>query len=184
MTTLVMRPTVRATKRNQGSNQSVPNQLAPVYIPNALRKTDEPLTETARNHKQPEPPQEGGRDPGAAVLLYVKPQLFADTFYFPQRNAKKKKQKSAARANNTKKRTPPKEPSPKRTPLSPEAKKEKERKRDKERRSTAKAMAMGFCRDCRQPAIEGQTRCEACAEWHRQDHRRSQEKKKAANPAT
>ena len=89
-------------------------------------------------------------------MPYVKPQLFADTFYFSKRNAKK--QKPAARKHSTKKRTPPKDLPPKRTPLSPEAKREKNRKRDKEKRSTAKAM--GLCRDCPQPAIDGLTRCE------------------------
>ena len=89
-------------------------------------------------------------------MLDVKPQLFADTFYFPKRNAKK--QKSAAIKTTTKKWTPPKDPSPKRIPLSPEAKREKNRKRDKEKRSTAKAM--GLCRDCPQPAIDGLIRCE------------------------
>ena len=89
-------------------------------------------------------------------MPYVKPQLFADTFYFPKRNAKK--QKPAARKHSTKKRTPPKDPSPKRTPLSPEAKKERDRKRDRDKRSRAKAM--GLCRDGPQPAIDGLTRCE------------------------
>ena len=93
--------------------------------------------------------------PSYGGVQYVKPQLFTDTIYFPKRNAKK--QKSAAIKNNTKKRTPPKDPSPERTPLSPEAKKERDRTRSQEKRSKAKAM--GLCRDCPQPAIDGQTRC-------------------------
>ena len=89
-------------------------------------------------------------------MPYVKPQLFADAFYFPKRNPKK--QKPAARKNSTKKRTPPKDTPPKRTPLSPDAKKERDRKSDRDKRSRAKAM--GLCRDCPQPAIDGLTRCE------------------------
>lgn len=96
-------------------------------------------------------------------MLQVKPQLFVDTFYFPKRTAKKK-QKPATRVNSTKKRPPTKEPTQKRAPLSPEAKKEGHRKRAAEQRSKAKAL--GLCQDCPQPAIAGQTRCEK----HRADH--------------
>ena len=82
---------------------------------------------------------------------------------------KNKKQKSASRATNTRKQQP-KEPKPKRTPLTPEAKKERQRTRFKERLEEAKAL--GLCRHCREPAIEGQTRCESCAERHREGYRR------------
>ena len=36
-----------------------------------------------------------------------------------------------------------------------------------------KAKEASKCRDCSKPAIPGQTRCEACAESHRQSRRRS-----------
>ena len=45
----------------------------------------------------------------------------------PKRAGKKKKQVPASRANNTKKPTPPKGPTPKRIPLTPEAKHERQR---------------------------------------------------------
>ena len=54
-------------------------------------------------------------------MEYVKPQLPTDTIYFTKRNPKK--QNSAPRKNGSEKQTQPKDPSPKRTPLSPEAKK-------------------------------------------------------------
>ena len=98
----------------------------------------------------------------------LKPQLI-DTFHLPKRAGKKKKQKPASRANNTKKRTPPKDPRPARPPLTPEAKKEKQHAQWKERYNQAKAL--GLCRHCGEPAIECQTRCIRCAEKHR-DHRR------------
>ena len=104
----------------------------------------------------PAPRKRFGNSHSPTGVQYVKPQLFTDTIYFPKRNAKK--QKPAAIKTTTKKRTPSKDPSPKRTPLSPEAKREKNRKRDREKRSTAKAL--GLCRDCPQPAIDGLTRCE------------------------
>ena len=118
----------------------------PTSTPMLLKPEEEiPLSKPSKtSHSQP---------PG---VPYVKPQLIADTFNFPKRNPKK--QKPAARENSTKKRTPPKDLAPKRTPLTPEAKKERDRRRSREKRSTAKAM--GLCRDCPQPAIDGLTRCE------------------------
>ena len=52
-----------------------------------------------------------------------------------------------------------------------------------ERRQKAKEASK--CRDCSKPAIPGQTRCEACAESHRQSRRRSDAKRRAtANEKT
>ena len=59
-----------------------------------------------------------------------------------------------------------------------------EYQRQNRRKSNKLAKENGKCVSCPNQAIEGQTRCEACAEQHRQSHRRSKEKKKAANPAT
>lgn len=39
---------------------------------------------------------------------------------------------------------------------------------------------LGQCRDCNSPAIPGQTRCEKCAEAHRQSNRRSDARRRAA----
>ena len=92
-----------------------------------------------------------------------------DTFQIPERTSKKK-HKPNSNASNTKskgskKRTAPKEPVPKRTPLTPEARRERQRTRHKEKRERAKSL--GICRHCGEPAILGQTRCEQCAERHR-----------------
>ena len=58
---------------------------------------------------------------------------------------------------------PPKKP--KRTRLTVEERQERARARAVETRSKLKES--GLCRDCRQPAIPGQTRCTNCAEQHR-----------------
>lgn len=102
-------------------------------------------------------------------MLYVKPQLLTDTFYLAKRSGKKIGQQAAPRPNNTKKNAPPKAPASKRVPLTPEAKKEKRQAQWRER--YGKAKALGICRSCGDPAIEGQTRCEGCAERHRASRR-------------
>ena len=54
---------------------------------------------------------------------------------------------------------------PKRVRLTAEERKERARTRAAENRSKLKDA--GLCKDCRQPAIHGQTRCTDCAENHR-----------------
>ena len=54
---------------------------------------------------------------------------------------------------------------PKRVRLTAEERKEQGRTRAAENR--LKLKESGLCRDCRQPAIPGQTRCPDCAEKHR-----------------
>lgn len=81
----------------------------------------------------------------------AKTQLLTDTFSFHKRGAKNKRQKSAPKANNSRKQRQPKDPKPNRTPLPP-----------------------GLCRDCREPAMDGQTRCEEC-ERRREQKREIQE---------
>ena len=56
-------------------------------------------------------------------------------------------------------------PKPKRLRLTPEERQERARARAVEARSKLKDA--GLCKDCRQPAIPGQTRCPDCAENHR-----------------
>ena len=46
-----------------------------------------------------------------------------------------------------------------------------------------KAKQFGLCRDCRNEAIPGQTRCETCAESHRQARRRSDAERSARKKA-
>ena len=87
----------------------------------------------------------------------------------PKRAGKKKKPKPASRADNTKKPAPPKDPIPKRIPLTPEAKKERQQAQRRKRYNDAKAL--GVCRHCSKPAIKGQTRCQQCAERHRVSRR-------------
>ena len=109
------------------------------------------------------------RIPARTGMPSAKPQLFIDTFQIPKRTGKKKHKPSSnvsnTKSSGSKKRTAPKEPVPKRTPLTPEARRERTRTRDKEKREIAKSL--GICRDCGEPAILGQTRCEQCAERHR-----------------
>lgn len=107
-------------------------------------------------------------NPAHAGIHYAKPQLLTDTFQLPKRGGKKK-QKPAPRANNTKKRTPPKDPVPKKAPLTPEARRERQRIRHKEK--LERARLSGQCRHCGEPAIPSQTRCETCAEKHRVSRR-------------
>ena len=61
------------------------------------------------------------------------------------------------------------------TPERKEYRRQHQRKLDKIAKETSK------CVSCPNLAIKDQTRCEACAEKHRQSRRRSEEKKKAAD---
>ena len=62
----------------------------------------------------------------------------------------------------------------KRVRLTPEERQERGRARAVEKRSKLKEQ--GLCRDCRQPAIPGQTRCPSCAAKHRQSRQPRQSK--------
>ena len=115
-------------------------------------------------------------------MHHAKPQLFTDTFHLPERGTKKKKPKPASRANNTKKRMPPKDPGPKKVPLTPEERKYRKRVQRKEQYGRAKAI--GLCRHCGEPAIPGQTRCDNCAEKHRVSRRAHDRKRRAAAQQT
>ena len=46
------------------------------------------------------------------------------------------------------------------------------------------AKVLGLCTRCRRPAIPGQTRCETCAEAHRQSRRRNDANRRAAAKQT
>ena len=111
-------------------------------------------------------------------MLCAKPQLLTDSFHYPKRGAKNKKQKSATRANHSRKPKTPEDPKPKRTPLTPEARKERQQTSFKKKLEDAKSL--GLCRHCREPAIEGQTRCQQCAERHRVRSREYDGKRRAA----
>ena len=105
---------------------------------------------------------------GSSGIHHPKRQLFVDTYHRSQRAGKEKK--SGSRTNDAKQERPrkgttPKERKEKRIPLTPEARKERQRTNHKEK--LAKAKASGLCRHCGEPAIEGQTRCDRCAERHR-----------------
>ena len=110
-------------------------------------------------------------------MNHVKTQLLTDTFRYAKRNSKK--QKPGLRADNTKTRKlkTPKEPVPKRIPLTPEERRERQRTAFKEK--LEKAKSRGFCRHCGEPAIEGQTRCEPCAEQHRVSRREHDRKRRS-----
>ena len=109
-------------------------------------------------------------------MHYAKPQLLIDSFQLPKRGLKKK-QKEAARAERSRKPKTPKDPKPKRIPLTPEDRKERRRVSFKKRLEEAKSL--GLCSRCREPAIEGQTRCQECAERHRVRRREDDSKRRA-----
>ena len=56
----------------------------------------------------------------------------------------------------------------------------KERQSVKFKERLEEAKALGLCRNCRKLAIEGQTRCEECAERHRVSRREHDRKRRAA----
>ena len=64
---------------------------------------------------------------------------------------------------------------PKRVRLTPEQRQEQARARAVENRSNLKKQ--GLCRDCKQPAMPGRTRCTSCAENHRKSCRPRQSKR-------
>ena len=85
-------------------------------------------------------------------------------------------------------------PSEERDPATQEAKRqerqnyERSRSRQPERmeyqrlhkqKSRQKAMALGLCKSCPNPAIPGRTRCQHCAEKHQESRRRSRTRQKA-----
>ena len=111
-------------------------------------------------------------------MHYAKAQLLTDFFHYPKRGVQKKEQKRAARAKTSRKPKAPKELKTKPLPLTPEARKERERARFK--RQLEEFKALGLCRHCREPAIEGQTRCQRCAEQHRVRRREDDRRHRAA----
>ena len=77
---------------------------------------------------------------------------------------------------------PPRKVPPPKVKEPPEGRKEEEgpkplrpKRREAHRKAARdwreRAKELGLCRDCREPAIPTQTRCEACAEKHRAAHR-------------
>ena len=101
---------------------------------------------------------------------------------------------TAPRAKQSTKTTPAEIAANPKVKKTPEERKEHERKRQRtpERQEYQRrlrrilsqtAKENGQCVNCAKPAITDQTRCETCAENHRQSRRRSEEKKRAANPA-
>ena len=99
-----------------------------------------------------------------------------------------KKQTAESGPNNTeskKLKTPKtrKVPALKRTPLTPDERKERQRIQFKAKLERAKSL--GLCRHCGEPAIQDQTRCETCAEKHRvsykNKHRERYDAAKLAN---
>ena len=84
----------------------------------------------------------------------------------------------AVRTGPAKKSRSPKGSRPKRTPLTPEQKRQRERDRWKDRYERAKSL--GICRNCDNPAIPGQTRCEDCADKHRVSRRANDKRRRAA----
>ena len=115
-------------------------------------------------------------------MNHAKTPLLTDTFRYAKRNSKK--QKLELRADNTKARKlkTPKEPVPKRIPLTPEERRERQRAAFKEK--LEKAKSFGLCRHCGEPAIDSQTRCDSCAEKHRISRREHDRKRRSTEPPT
>ena len=116
----------------------------------------------------------------------------------PKANRKKAMPQPAAqpRKPKPKKQKPRKAPTPKRTPEEQrEARRlhEQARNRTPERREYRRRYAeeqrqmarlLGRCQNCSKPTIPGLSRCEICAEAHRQSCRRSDANRRAANKET
>ena len=118
-------------------------------------------------------------------MNHAKTQLLTDTFRYAKRNSKK--QKLELRADNTKTRKlTPKEPVPKRIPLTPEERRERQRAafRAAFKEKLEKAKSLGLCRHCGEPAIDSQTRCDSCAEKHRISRREHDRKRRSTEPPT
>ena len=111
--------------------------------------------------------------PAGAGVRRVKRYIAQRSFNIEQKKRTtpaRKNQTAESGSNNTKSKklkTPKtrKVPAPKRTPLTPEERKERQRIQFKAKLERAKSL--GLCRRCGEPAIQGQTRCETCAEKHR-----------------
>ena len=131
-------------------------------------------------------PRREDRNPANAGMPYAQPQLFIDTFQIPNRTGKKKHNPSSNVSNTKprefKKRTARNESVPKRTLLTPEARRERKRTSHKEKLERAKSL--GTCRHCGEPAILGQTRCEQCAERHRISRRTYNRRRPAPQPTS
>ena len=109
-------------------------------------------------------------------------QLFTYSFTLPTNSRKylnqfKEKQQTLKTASlvphdessdpakeNRKQRSSSKEPKPKRTPMTPKAKE-----------AATESKALGLCKDCHEPAIEGQTSCGECERLRKQQRERQQE---------
>ena len=89
-----------------------------------------------------------------------------------QQGGKAKKGKVAPRPSNHQNT-----PKQKRTPLTPEERKERQSTRSKEKRAEDKANDV--CRHCDNPPTRSQTRCDLCAEKHRVERRISDAKRYA-----
>ena len=135
-------------------------------------------------------------------MTYTKPQLLIDTFHFPKRVCKKPKSDSGAKDTEVLRAKPAQATLPHRathdstaraskphpnpataTPTSPDRREYERLRRQRPERMEVKKRAeqerrrrareLGLCRDCNNKAIPGQTRCDTCAEKHRQSRGRA-----------
>ena len=89
--------------------------------------------------------------------------MTTNPFYELKPEPKRKKKQPAKPATTTAK--PKASQKPKRVRLTPEERQDRARARAVEARGKLKDA--GLCKDCRERAIPGQTRCPDCAEKHR-----------------
>ena len=100
----------------------------------------------------------------------------------PKKKPSTKTTQAKKAADPKAKKTPEEQKEYDRTRTQTPERQEYQRRLRRKRSQTAKES--GQCVNCTKPAITDQTRCETCSENHRQSRRSSEEKTKAANPAT
>ena len=141
--------------------------------------------------------------PAGAGMHHAERQLFQYTIDLSVQKNRNSKPPTRKPPQKPKVRKPPKKVVPKeRTPRTPkprveptpaqvEAKEENRRKYERKRRQTPErkelrrriaqarrdeAKKLGICKDCPNPTVPDQTRCETCAEKHRQTRKRAEER--------
>ena len=95
----------------------------------------------------------------------------------PRSEPRESRKRQTSNSTDNKGISTAKEAALKRVPLTPEERRERQRIQFKAKLEGAKSL--GLCRHCGEPAIEGQTRCETCAEKHRGSHKNRQKERNA-----
>ena len=112
----------------------------------------------------------------------VNPQLFTDHFDYELPGGRKRKHPSGATGTKRRKRKRPtqKKTSTKAPKLHLTEEQKRERKRVLANENSQRRKELGLCKSCPNIAIEGQTRCQDCAEKHRAWSRQYSENRRRA----